>query len=915
MRTRDDAEPVEFIDDATEADEMAIDVGVLDPEEELVEQVGDLTDEDMSALYDTYAPGGGGDEMMQFDVNLAAHLDRPALQRIATDLLGLIDADREARKKRDQQYEEGIRRTGLGDDAPGGAQFDGASRVVHPVLAEGAVDFAASAQKELLPPEGPARTRIFNTGDPDRQKRADRKKTIINRILMHESPSFAHEHEQLLTQIPLAGNGYIKVYYDEGLKFEFITVDRCILPFYASGFRGSYRRTLLYDLQAVEIQGRVRSGMYVEEPFKMERPSLPEQTKSERANAKVEGKEEPASNLDGTRRLYEVYCYYNLDGDDPLLIDRPEAEGDPDEGALYEDDEDKREIDQPSRPGWYVITIDDTSREIAAIYRNWDVEEFERSGRVVEVPHVVDYGFVPWEGAYDLGLTHMIGTLSGSITGVVRALLDSGHIDNHPGGLMLSQKGRGQAVGQNKTVDATTITEIDVDSDDIRKVFMPYPFKGPSATLFQLLGFLVDTAKGMVSTAEEKVADLNSQAPVGTTIALIEQGSKVMSSIHGRLHRSMADELHIIERVLRENAEDAILPLLPKLGIDPAELQEGGLDAIMGDEDDIIPVSDPHIFAEAQRFAILNEALKLTEMPQFQGLNWDLDQFARRFLRMLRVPDADTLLPTKPEMLPTDAVIENVMMSQGGDAKAFPEQDHEAHLIVHFLYLSSPLFGQNPSMAGNLGPIMLAHITEHLAFWFASEMDRRLEEESGFALNELKEATAQDDRLTTMYAMVAPSVMEVAAQKFRDAPKIIDMTRKLLEVLNPNELQVEALRAQAEALKIEAEAAQIEAQTNAVEASRTEDREDVKAGVEAEEKRRKLEIEERRLALEEARVALEAEEQALREFQVRQEQALAEAEIISDEERNEADNATRITIAQIANRAVEARRQNGGYNG
>lgn len=911
MRTRDDAEPVEFIDDATEDDELSIDVGVLDPEEALVEQVGDLTEEDMAALYDTYAPGGGGQEIMQFDVNLAAHLGRGVLQKISSDLLDLIDADRQARAKRDEQYEEGIRRTGLGDDAPGGAQFEGASRVVHPVLAEGAVDFAASAQKELLPPEGPARTRIFNGADPDRQKRADRKKTIINRILMHESPSFCHEHEQMLTQIPLAGNGYIKVYYDEGLKFEFITVDRCILPFYASGFRGSYRRTLLYDLSAVEIQGRVRSGMYVEEPFEMERPATPDPTKTEAANAKVEGKEEPASNLDGTRRLYEVYCYYNLDGEDPLLVDRPDIEEADEDGYEGEQDE-ERELDQPSRPGWYVITIDDASREIAAIYRNWDAEEFERSGRVVEVQHVVDYGFVPWEGAYDLGLTHMIGTLSGSITGVVRALLDSGHIDNHPGGLMLSQKGRGQAVGQNKTVDATTITEIDVDSDDIRKVFMPYPFKGPSATLFQLLGFLVDTAKGMVSTAEEKVAELNSQAPVGTTIALIEQGSKVVSSIHGRLHRSMANELHIIERVLRENAEDAILPLLPKLGIDPAELQDGGLDAIMGDEDDIIPVSDPHIFAEAQRFAILNEALRLTEMPQFQGLNWDLEEFARRFLRMLRIPDADTLLPPKPEMMPTDAVIENVVMSQGGDAKAFPDQDHEAHLIVHFLYLSSPLFGQNPAMAGRLGPIMLAHITEHLAFWFASEMDRQLEEESGFPLNDLKQATEQDDRLTTMYSMIAPAVMEVAAQKFRDAPKIIDMTRKLLETLNPSELQIEAIMAQAEALKIEAQAAQIEAQTNAVEASRTEDREDVKTGVEAEEKRRRLELEERRVAMEEARLELEAAEQALKELQARQEKELAQAEIMSDEAQNDADNATRITVAQIANRAMEARGQNGG---
>jgi len=882
-----DAEEVIFGEEEMMPDGGMIDVGV---EENAFDE---MSEEDLMELI-----MGGGEELPEenpineFSVNLADYLDKAVLDGIGEELCLLIENDVEARKKRAEQYEEGIKRTGLGNDAPGGADFPGASRVVHPMLAKSAVDFAATASKELLPPDGPVRAKILNEEEPTALKRAERKKRHMNYVLMHKVPEFVHEHEQCFTQLPLGGDGAMKWWWEDGRpNCEFLTTDRVILPYYATGFTSARRRTLIYDLEKVEIERRVREGIYIRGPFDDAESQSPEQSGPELANEKVEGKEETGSNLDGVRRLYEVYVYHNMDGEDPLLIENSDEQ-------LEGDGTDESNSD--SAPGWYIITIDELSKEVVAIYRNWDEEDFIARGVITEIQHVVPWGFIPWEGAYHVGMTHIIGSISGATTGALRALLDSAMIQNTPGGIRM--KGA-RTSGENINPSSTAITEIDgVETDDIRKVFMPFPYAGPSPVLFQLLGFLVEQGQSVVATASEKIAEVNPQAPVGTTLALIEQGAKVMSSIHMRMHRAMAAELQIVHRLLAENMSDE----------EPLDL--ASKDMITAEEYqvpmDVMPVSDPNIFAEAQRYAMLNEVVNLISNPVFQNLNWDVEAIARRILEQLKVPDPQSLLPEPPEPQPANAVEENVQMTNGAQQQVFPHQDHEAHLVIHLLYLSSPIFGQNRIIVQTLAPAMLQHIKDHLSMWYAKAMGEAVEQMTQIPMEQLMQVDAQPqsadpeqqqqqpqtDQMSTLFANVASDVVNGAGTMFQQLPAIIEMTTKLLEELNPNEVQIEAVKAQGDAnLKI-AQAEQIKAQVDAIDSEREENRKDIQLGLDAQIKRREQARKERET---DARIE-EAEDKRAADLEK------AAAQIESSEYVAEANNETRLTIAEMQNDGKES---------
>lgn len=619
--------------------------------------------------------------------NIIDEVDQGALSDIIEDLLEKIERDKEAREKRDKQYEEGLRRTGLGDDAPGGAQFTGANKVVHPMLVEACVDFSARVMKEIFPANGPVKTKINGIHDKDKMTKAQRKADFMNWQLTEQMPEFRGELEQLSTQLPLGGGQYLKLMWNAQYKrpqAEFIAIDDIYLPFAATNFYTAERKTHVQYITKLEYYRRVKAGMYVD--VDLGYAGDPEFSKSSQANDKIEGRKETSYNEDGLRTVFEVYA--NLDFGDGI---------------------------EP-----YIISIDKSSGEGLALYRNWEPEDQFKK----ELDWIIEFPFVPWRGAYPIGLTHMIGGLSGAATGALRALLDSAHIQNIPTMLKL----KGGPGGQTINLQPTEIAEIDGGAlvDDIRKLAMQVPFNGPSPTLFSLLGFLVDAGKGVVQTSFEKLSDQNPNQPVGTTMALIEQGMVVFSSIHSRLHSSMNRVLKVLHRI-----NSAYLT------IEDVEGLEAGLEIDPSDFDgpmDIIPVSDPNIFSETQRFAQMQAILQRSQL--LPGM-YDQRKVEETFLETMKLDPEDYLQP-KPGSDDMDPVSENVAASMGRPIYVLPKQDHIGHLMTHLPFLQSPLFGKNPAIIQNFLYPMAIHLRDHLLNYYLTESHKAVDQAT-------KEQVIQDD--------------------------------------------------------------------------------------------------------------------------------------------------------------------------
>lgn len=602
--------------------------------------------------------------------NIVEEVDQDLLKTAISDLMEKIGNDKEAREKRDKQYEEGLRRTGLGDDAPGGAQFSGANKVVHPMLVEACVDFSARFMKEVFPPNGPVKSKIIGERDKDKVQKAERKAEFMNWQTTEQMVEFRGELEQLSTQLPLGGGQYMKFMWNSLHRrpcSEFIAIDDIYLPFAATNFYTAERKTHVQYLTKFEYQRRVKSGMYID--VDLGTPDDPEFSKSTQANDKIEGRKDLSYNEDGLRTIFEVYTYLDFgDGPEP-----------------------------------YILSIDKSSNFGLGLYRNWEPDD----ARQIELDWIVEFPFVPWRGAYPIGLTHMIGGLSGAATGALRALLDSAHIQNVPTLLKL----KGGPGGQTLNVQPTEVVELEGGAliDDVRKLAMPLPFNGPSPTLFSLLGFLVDAGKGVVQTSFEKLSDQNANQPVGTTMALIEQGMVVFSSIHSRLHGSMARCFKILHRI-----NSAYLT------IEDVEAQSAGMEIDPSDFDgpmDIIPISDPAIFSETQRFAQTQAIMQRAQtMPQM----YDARKVEEMFLRNMKVPASEVLQPL-PYSEDMDPVSENVAAAMGRPLYVLPSQDHMAHLMTHIPFLKSPLFGSNPAIAKTfLYPISI-HLRDHLLNYYLAE--------------------------------------------------------------------------------------------------------------------------------------------------------------------------------------------------
>ena len=696
----------------------------------------------------------GPSEDEDFYSNLAESVNLYDLEKIGMRYLDLIKKDKEAREKRDKQYEEGIRRTGLGDDAPGGAMFFGASKVVHPVMAEACVDFAASAIKELFPPDGPTRTKILGESTPEKQDVAERKRDYMNWQLTEQIEEFKDETEQLLTQLPLGGSQFMKMWYDEKKKrpcAEFVPIDNILLPFASVNFYTAQRVTEVQDITEWELKQRMDRGLYRDISF-IRATMEPTESHSEKASNKIEGRKYQDSE-DGLRRVYHIYTYLDLE-------------------------EDKRTKGETAP---YVLMIDELDNEILGLYRNWE----EGDETFTKLDWLIEFKFIPWRGAYAIGLPHLIGGLSAALTGALRALLDTAHINNSA--TMLKLKGA-KISGQSQQIEVTQVTEIEgaPGVDDVRKIAMPMPFNPPSPVLFQLLGYLDNAAKGVVSTSEEKIKDINANAPVGTTQALIEQGAKVFSSIHARLHDSQKRVLMVLGRINRWYLDEQKRgDLVVDLPITREDFKRNS---------DIVPVSDPHIFSETQRMAQNQAVLQLMQTyPQ----SFDVNAVLQRVLKQMKVPGVNELMPNAPKPVEQDSANENAAMTFGKPAFAYPRQDHLAHIQSHLNFALDPNLGSNNLIAPKFIPQVLEHIKQHMTLWYTSQMEGyvtanpNLEtekyEDSKFAkeIDKIMAVASDHVKLDTqqVFAKVTPALQQLGQvmSQFAPQPQVDPADQALLQ--------------------------------------------------------------------------------------------------------------------------------------
>lgn len=699
------------------------------------EQIEELADGSAIVHLDDGLKGPSDDS--EFYSNLAESINLHDMDTIGRKYLDLIENDQRAREKRDKQYEEGIRRTGLGDDAPGGAQFHGASRVVHPVMAEACVDFASSAIKEMFPPDGPVRTKILGEVTDKKSEIAERKRDYMNWQLTEQIEEFRDEQEQLLTQLPLGGSQFMKMWYDERLRrprAEFVPIDNILLPFSSVSFYTAHRVTELQDITDEEFKSRIDSGLYRDVDY-VRATTEPEETKPGKATNKIEGKEYQ-DNEDGVRRVFHIYTNLELDDDDIT------------NGDLAP----------------YVLMIDELDSEVLGIYRNWE----EGDETLTKLDWIIEFKFIPWRGAYAIGLPHLIGGLSAALTGALRALLDTAHINNSA--TMLKLKGA-KISGQSDEIQVTQVVEIEGSPgvDDIRKIAMPIPFNPPSPVLFELLGWLDNAAKGVVSTSEEKIADINANAPVGTTQALIEQGAKVFSAIHARLHDSQRRVLKVLARIncwyLDEQRRGEVVE---DLQVTREDFKRNS---------DIIPVSDPHIFSETQRMA-QNQAV-LALMGQYPQM-FDQKAVLTRILKQMKIPSVNELMPMaeKPEEM--DAGHENALMMLGKTASAFPRQDQLAHIQAHLTFALDPNLGSNPLIAQKYIPQVLEHIKQHMMLWYINQMSTYSTHGTGVDLKEYEknDMAAEIDKAI---ALASEHVKMDSAQVFQGVTPALAQLSQLMQ--------------------------------------------------------------------------------------------------------------------------------------
>lgn len=613
----------------------------------------------------------------------------------AMSLIETIEDDIKARKPRDELYAEGIKRAGVGEDAPGGANFTGASRVTHPMLVQAGVEFQADMSRELLPAGGPVRfVPVDGQMDTERDL-AERKARHMNLQLTTDMPEFYPEMEQMLSQVPFGGTQYIKAWWNKEQnrpEVQFVPLDKFILAAEASSYITASRATHILDYTEDEFWEKVESGEFIDDDGVSPATERPEETDAEKASDKVEGVDRDDENRDQVRRFYEVSLKLTLPDDD--------------------------------MPKPYLLVMDKDGKAVS-LRRNWAPGDSEYR----KIFWIVDFNMIPWRGPIALGLMNIIGSLSIAATGALRSLLDAGLATTVPTGLTL--KGA-RLTGQDKTMQIGEINQVSGPNGTatpgmkINDLISTVNFPQPSPVLFQLLGFLTQQGTLTANISTEKMQEARNTGPVGTTLALIEQGSRVYRSVHSRMHRSMANLL-------------SLLHWMNGVWLDGGRLAEKYPDLGVASEDyqgkmELIPVSDPNIFSDTQRIAQAQAVQGVFQMfPQLLNPI----STVRFLLDAMKIPNGEQLLnlpedPSEMDPLQENLHVSMVKVPRPGDRppaplQAYEHQDHMGHVLTHISFLTNPVLGMSPMLMPVAGPALIPHIQQHIVLAYKQLMEQGVE--------------------------------------------------------------------------------------------------------------------------------------------------------------------------------------------
>ena len=703
----------------------------------------------------------------QFDSNLAEFIDDQDLTELGNDCIAKFESDKTSRSDWEQTYKQGLDQLGL-EIEDRTTPWAGACGVFHPMLSEAVVRFQSQTIQEIMPAKGPVRTQCWGVVTDERTQQAHRVQEYMNYQLLEVMTEYRSETEKLLFSLPLAGSAFRKIYFDPSLgrpTSMFVPAEDFVVAYHESDLDQAERYTHVMNRSSNQVRKLQVNGFYRD--VELTTSHVEDNPITEKYNEI--GGVRPSWDDNERHQLLEMHSVLDLPGFE-----------DPDGVALP-----------------YVITIDKSSSTVLSIYRNWEEDDPNR----LKKQHFVHYGYVPGIGFYNLGLIHMIGGLAKSATSLLRQLVDAGTLSNLPGGL----KTRGLRIkGDDTPIMPGEFRDVDVPGGVIRDNITFLPYKEPSSVLYQLLGNIVDEGRRFASMADMKVADMNQNAPVGTTLAIMERAMKVQSAIQARIHASLKQEYKILAGIIRDYTSPSY----------PYETEEG--ESIKSedfdDRVDVIPVSDPNASTMSQRIMQYQAAMQLAQ--QSPGL-YDMPLLHRQMMELIGIPNADKIVPMPDEIVPTDPVSENEDLLTMKPVKAFEYQDHEAHMKVHMVLKNDPQVKeqmQNNKMGGPMSAALDAHIREHLAFIFRSQ----IEEELGFELPPTNQPLPADieKRLSGLVAEAADQMLGKKQAKAK-AQKDAQMQKDPIVQQREKELQIRQQdvqrKAQADQSKLQLEQQKIAA--------------------------------------------------------------------------------------------------------
>jgi len=707
---------------------------------------------------------------MSFDGNLVDFIDENTLQKISNDLLDAIETDKQSRSEWEKTYTDGLKYLGMKFDEMRSQPFEGSSGVVHPILAEAVTQFQAQAYKEMLPAKGPVKTEIIGARTIETENQAERVQEFMNYYIMNEMDEYDPELDQMLFYLPLAGSCFKKIYFDFVLNravAKFVAPEDLIVPYEAADISSAERITHSISMSANEIKKQQVTGFYANVDIGSGAYSEDMDEISE-AIDEIQGIS-PSYKENRNRTVYEVHTVLDIEG--------------------FED------LDQQGTPTGlklpYIVTIEEDSQKVLSIRRNYRENDLLKN----KINYFVQYKFLPGLGFYGLGLSHMIGGLSKASTSILRQLIDAGTLANLPAGF----KARGMRIrDEDDPLQPGEFRDIDTTGGSLRENLIPLPIKEPSNVLMQLLGILVDSGKRFAAIADMNVGDMNQAMPVGTTVALLERGTKVMSAIHKRLHYAQRIEFGLLAKVFSE-----YLPPVYnyQVGSGSGEVKQMDFD----DRVDIIPVSDPNIFSQSQRVTLAQELLQMVQSnPEIHGPMGIYEAYKRMYAA-LGVDNVDSLLQPPPDMTPkpVDAGQENAGLLLGQPAQAFPEQNHQAHLEAHKSLFLTDLVKQSPQVQA----LIISHCMQHLQFLAAQMAQEQMPPEMQQQIQQIQaqmqqvspqEAAAIQQQIQMIMEQFSSQIMAQLASEFLQSigmggseDPLVDIRKRELD-LRDKELNMES---------------------------------------------------------------------------------------------------------------------------